>query len=295
MDTPRKKELPLTGQGSAERVDAVRNRGKVMVAARDIVAIHGAEGLTMGAVAKEAGVGVGTIYRRFTDQAGLAHALLSEQEEQFQADFLHGPPPLGPGAAPDQRIRAFLHAYVDRLESESTLLLVAESNSALARFENGAYRLHHQHVAGLIQQLRPQADAHYLADALLAPLATAVYRHHTAGQGMSPVRIKAGLDELLAGVTCEHQSDLLAALPSACCSPIESAVGIGPWPARYKPAARETNGVIGSLPGDGWGCRNWNRHPRLGPGRRSPWKPGQPGCASFRLLAYAQLRFWKRL
>ena len=211
MDTPRTKELPLAGQGSAERVDAVRNRRKVMAAARDIVAIHGAKGLTMGAVAKAAEVGVGTIYRRFTDQAGLAHALLSEQEEQFQADFLHGPPPLGPGATPDQRIRAFLHAYVDRLESESTLLLLAESNSANARFENGAYRLHHHHIAGLLQQLRPQVDAHYLADALLAPLAAAVYQHHTKGQGMSGNRIKAGLDDLLSGVTGESQTARLIA------------------------------------------------------------------------------------
>lgn len=203
MDTTHANELPLAGQGSAERIDAVRNRRKVMAAARDIVDVHGAEELTMGAVAKAAGVGVGTIYRRFTDQAGLALALLSEQEEQFQGDFLHGPPPLGPGAEPDQRIRAFLHAYVDRLEAESTLLLLAESNSPNARFDNGAYRLHHQHVAGLIQQLRPQADAHYLADALLAPLAAAVYQHHAKGQGMSPERIKAGLDDLLAGISSE--------------------------------------------------------------------------------------------
>jgi hypothetical protein len=42
---------------------------------------------------------------------------------------------------------------------------------ALARVESGAYAASHRHLAMLIAELRPGLDAHYLADALLAPWA----------------------------------------------------------------------------------------------------------------------------
>ncbi|NUR86254.1 MAG: TetR family transcriptional regulator, partial [Nonomuraea sp.] len=48
-----------------ERTDAARNRAKILAAAADIVAAHGVAGLSMAEVAAAAGVGVGTLYRRF--------------------------------------------------------------------------------------------------------------------------------------------------------------------------------------------------------------------------------------
>ena len=53
------------------------------------------------------GVGKGTLFRRFGDRAGLARALLDESERRLQDGFLHGPPPLGPGAPPRARLKAF--------------------------------------------------------------------------------------------------------------------------------------------------------------------------------------------
>ena len=58
-------------------------------------------------VACKAGVGTGTLYRRFGDRAGLALALLDEQTREFQNELIAGPPPLGPGAPASERLRAF--------------------------------------------------------------------------------------------------------------------------------------------------------------------------------------------
>ncbi len=192
-------QLPLIGAAPVTRADAARNREKILEAAAQLAAEHGPERLVMDDVAAAAGVGVGTIYRRFGDRAGLAHALLDRAERQFQAGFMQGPPPLGPGAPAGVRLRAFLHAYVDRLAVEAQLLLIAETNTPMARFTNGAYALHHAHLAELVAAVRPDADAVYLADALLAPLAAAVLLHQRADHEMSLERIKAGLDDLLAG------------------------------------------------------------------------------------------------
>lgn len=193
-------ELPVASAQPAERADAARNRRRILDAAARLVAARGPQGVTMDDVATAAGVGVGTIYRRFTDWSGLAQALLDEQERQFQAAFLHGPPPLGPGAPPRERIRAFLHAYVDRLAEQAPLLEVAETSRSGARFASGAYGLHQAHLVGLVRQVRPEADAEYLADALLAPLAAAVFLYHHRDRAMSTDRIKAGLDDLQAGL-----------------------------------------------------------------------------------------------
>ena len=81
-----------------QRADSTRNQGKVLEAAERLFARAGVERVTMQAVAKEAGVGVGTLYRGFGDKAGLAMALLGERERerQFQELMISGPPRSAP-------------------------------------------------------------------------------------------------------------------------------------------------------------------------------------------------------
>ncbi|MGN6189592.1 MAG: TetR/AcrR family transcriptional regulator [Conexibacter sp.] len=60
------------------RADAIRNRAKVLEAARAAFAEHGAEA-QMEDVARRAGVGVGTVYRHFPTKQALAEALIEER------------------------------------------------------------------------------------------------------------------------------------------------------------------------------------------------------------------------
>ncbi|MFB9305036.1 TetR/AcrR family transcriptional regulator [Kibdelosporangium philippinense] len=186
----------MPGSEPKERADAARNRQKILRAAAQLVATRGVESLALDEVAAAAGVGVGTVYRRYPDRGALAHALLEENEKKFQAAFMSGPPPLGPGASARERIRAFLHAFVDRLEHEGKLLMVAETETPLVRYTTGAYRLHHNHLAMLVAEAEPGIDAHFRADALLAPLAAAQFVYQRES-GMSVKQIKAGFDQLL--------------------------------------------------------------------------------------------------
>jgi AcrR family transcriptional regulator len=192
--------LPLVGQPPAERADAARNRRAVLRAAKTIMLDGGVDALCMDRVAAAAGVGVGTVYRRFGDRAGLAYALLDDEEQQFQAEFLFGLPPLGPGAPPLVRIRAFLHAYVDRLDIQAGLLAFAEAHSPAARYSSGAYRTHRIHLVTLLTEADPDVDAVYLAEALLAVVGAGLYLHQRHDLQFSPERLKSGLDQLLAGL-----------------------------------------------------------------------------------------------
>lgn len=183
----------------AERPDAARNRAKILAAAGKIVRDHGVDALAMADVAAAAGVGVGTLYRRFGDRSGLAYALIDGREREFQAAFVEGPPPLGPGAPAVERIRAFLHALADRTAEQLDLLLMAETATPSARF-GGAYGAYHAHLSMLITEAAPGADAGFLADALLAPTAAPLFAHRMREGGWTLDRVKAGFDALLNGL-----------------------------------------------------------------------------------------------
>lgn len=183
-----------------ERADAARNRRRILTAAARMVADGDVERLALDEVARAADVGVGTVYRRFRDRAGLVFALLEEQDELFRARVASGPPPLGPPAGPEERLRAFLHALVDLSVAQRPLLLLAESSSPSARYRHASYAFQHAHASQLVAALRPDADAPYLADALLAPFAPSLIDHQLGAGGLTPERLKTGLDQLLRGV-----------------------------------------------------------------------------------------------
>ncbi|MEV0588858.1 helix-turn-helix domain-containing protein [Nonomuraea sp. NPDC050310] len=190
-----RRDLPVLGQAPPERSDAARNRLKIIDAAVRLLAEHGAEQLSLDEVARAAGVGVGTVYRRFGDRSGLLLALIDERERRFQESFLSGPPPLGPGggASAAERVTAFLHALVDRITEQEKLFLLLERSGRYT----SPYSVHHTHLAVLLAELVPGADAHFLADVLLAPLNANLL----CLRGYDTARVKAGLDDLVRRLT----------------------------------------------------------------------------------------------
>lgn len=179
-----------------ERADAARNRAAVLAATRRLVAERGASAVTVDAVARAAGVGAGTIYRRFGDRSELLLSLLDEEERELQGRVLRGPPPLGPGASPAERLEAFVLALADLQESHGDVLTASETAKAGARYRTGAYRAWHQHAAMLLREARPDADAELAAHILLAPLAAELATHLRREQGVSDERLRAGLGDL---------------------------------------------------------------------------------------------------
>src|SRR5882757_5634719 len=75
-DAPKDGDRPL-------RRDAALNREKILHAAREIFGQRGL-GVTLDDVARHAGVGVGTVYRRFPTKEALVRALFEQDLEMRQ-------------------------------------------------------------------------------------------------------------------------------------------------------------------------------------------------------------------
>jgi AcrR family transcriptional regulator len=196
-------ELPSAPR--PERRDKLRNRAKVLAAAAAVFGEQGVAGVTVDDIAARAGVGVGTIYRGFGDKGGLVAAILDDRERDLQDRLLTGPPPLGPGAPPQERIRAFLTALANLVEQSYELLVVSENNTAGARYRIGSYLAWRLHLTTLLQASDiGQGDPGLLADALLAPLAADLYRHQRRELGVSPGQLRSTLIQLADAVTAAH-------------------------------------------------------------------------------------------
>ena len=144
----RPETAPVT---AAERSDAARNRERLLLAARELIEQGGAAALTMDRLAEHAGVGKGTVFRRFGSRAGLMLALLNDSEVGFQARFLFGPPPMGPGASPLDRLVAFGAERIAYVVEYGDLVLAA-GNASRGRFEVPAVALWNQHVEMLLRE-----------------------------------------------------------------------------------------------------------------------------------------------
>jgi AcrR family transcriptional regulator len=99
------------------RADARRNYDLLVVAARTVFAEQGG-GASMEAIAKQAGVGVGTLYRHFPKRIDIVEAVYRDDVEALVATADRGLTELEPWAA----LEAWLRAYVDYGRSKRTFL-----------------------------------------------------------------------------------------------------------------------------------------------------------------------------
>ena len=194
---------PADGPGGAssprpaesERRDAARNRELLLRAARELIEECGADGLTMATLAQRAGVGKGTVFRRFGSRAGLMMTLLSDAEAQFQGRFMFGPPPLGPGAPALERLVAFGAERIGWVLEYGELARAADV-SAYNRFDVPAAVLWHRHLELLLRQAGVTADPWLMAGALSVTLEPERILHSVRVHGVAPARLVESWREL---------------------------------------------------------------------------------------------------
>ena len=160
------RDLPVSAP--QERGDAARNRALLLDAARRLVTERGADAVTMDNIAAAAGVGKGTVFRRFGSRAGLMMVLLDEDERASQQAFMFGPPPLGPDAPPLDRLLAF-GRYRLRFVNTHHELLSAANRDPQSRY-GAAAMVQRTHVRMLLASAGTTGNLDGQTDALLALL-----------------------------------------------------------------------------------------------------------------------------
>jgi len=116
-----------------QRADAVRNRERLLKAANAVFSAGGADA-SLEAVARRAGVGIGTLYRHFSTREALFEAVYRHQVEQL-ADLAEQ---LKSEAEPAEALRRWLRSNVEFVATKkgmsAALALAAHSSSELAAY-----------------------------------------------------------------------------------------------------------------------------------------------------------------
>lgn len=177
-----------------ERADATRNRLSILRATERLLADGGPERVSLDRVAAEAGVGKGTVFRRFGSRTGLFQELLADRAERLAAAIEAAPAPLGRSAPAAERLLAFLDELVDLASRNVALISAHQRACAEDRYADPTYLRWQAHLRALLAELRPDADADLCAHALLGCFDGDLVRAVLADGG--PDRLRDGVRDL---------------------------------------------------------------------------------------------------
>ena len=185
-----------------ERADAAANRALILHTAERLFAERGVANVCMAEIAEAAGVGKGTLYRRFANKAELCLSLMDRQMADFQGESLtRFQRQTAAGVPYLDQLADFLAALVDFTEFHSPLL-VEVAHGGLLQSEQHLKLPHawqYLTVSALLrsaarrEELVPGLDLDYIGEGLLAPLEIDIFRYHRDVRGYPIERISDGL------------------------------------------------------------------------------------------------------
>jgi len=182
------------------RADAVKNRELLLRAASRLFAMHGIDEVTMSAVAEEAGVGKGTLYRHFANKTELCLALLDHQQRELQANTLSQ---LRQDLPPVEKLLWFLENTLSFVVKNLGLMPIGMPGQGLPTLNHAAHLWWRQTIRGLLSQCHlTQIDLDYATDTLYVMLDPNVVDYQVRVRGLQQDQLWAGLRALLACITC---------------------------------------------------------------------------------------------
>jgi AcrR family transcriptional regulator len=181
----------------AERADAARNRNAVLSAAGTLFDdAADPRAVSMDDVARAAGVGKGTIFRRFGNRYSLLHAVYEARLEELRLAVEIDTKLGRHGADLVEQIATFMDALVRfKLDNQRLVMALEDGGGAEASslYDAPHYDDIHQRLMGLLQQTPGERDASWTAHALLAATRTDLINHLVTTENLSRRRLRANL------------------------------------------------------------------------------------------------------
>lgn len=181
-----------------ERADAARNRQAILDAADELFASTDVPAsVSMDDIARVAGVGKGTLFRRFGDRTNLIRQVYAARISPLRAQIESGPPPLGPVTPPPERIGAIIDAIaLVKLDNLHLMAALEEgaSGASASFFNSPDYTNVHLLLAELIDQHNKTHNGRWIAHVLLGAVRADLIRHLAEVEGMTAKQIRSQLE-----------------------------------------------------------------------------------------------------
>jgi len=146
--TLKKHPKPAQRKPRAPRADAQRNRERILEVAKEAFSRHGADA-SLDEIAKQVGVGPGTLYRHFPTREELLQAVYRAELEKLAA----AEQKLSRTMAPTEALRAWLLLFVDAIAAKQ---LIAPALNALLgdpkKVFEASYAKMHQAIRALVKR-----------------------------------------------------------------------------------------------------------------------------------------------
>lgn len=192
--------LKKTNNAGNEPADPYVQR--ILEAARQLFTESGLEAVSMYSIAKRAGIGQGSLYRRFTDKGEICSALLLDSTEQFMTGMEQQLAASAGEADALEYLRRSIGQVVDFIEQYAELLNMIKSEftgkKQLTQFEHPFFQRLGVIMTELLQRASAngeiiELDPRFAATALISVLSPDLYLYEQKRHGSSKQEISRGI------------------------------------------------------------------------------------------------------
>jgi AcrR family transcriptional regulator len=191
-----------TSQLRQERRDASEHRCRILSVARKLFGECGAESVSMHQIAQTAGVGQGTLYRRYAHKGELCLDIVQDSVNQLLQDIESGLSETQLESSALNQLDSVIVRIVEFTDEKANLLAVIKSafscEQGSTQYEHTFFRQLHVIVSTLLERAIAQAetaplDTTFTADALLSALSPDLFLFQRQHRCFSKEEIIAGI------------------------------------------------------------------------------------------------------